>query len=97
MKIGLDKRNEAHIGMKRKEAERIINAEKLISYNLFEDRNDASDEIVIKKVSNKWSVYATNERASKIISGEVIYDNEEVALDNFIRRLRALNRVTNSF
>lgn len=84
------------INMKRKDAERIIHAEKLISYNFFEDRNDASDEMVIKKVSNKWSVYATDERASKIISGEVIYDDEETALDNFIRRLRAMNKVRDS-
>lgn len=93
MKIGLDKRNEAHTGMKRKEAERIIKAEKLISYSFFEDRNDTSDEMVIKKISGKWIVYATNERASKIISGENVYDNEEDALDNFIERLRALNNV----
>lgn len=79
--------------MKRKEAERIINAEQLISYSFFEDRNDAADEMVIKKASNNWTVYATNERASKIISGENIYDNEEDALDNFIKRLRALNKV----
>lgn len=81
--------------MKRKDAERIINAGELVSYNFFEDRNDSSDEMVIKKVSGKWIVYATNERASKIIGGEHIYDNEEEALDNFIRRLRALNKVRN--
>ena len=79
--------------MKRKEAERIINTEQLIAYNYFEDRRDASDEMVIKRIADKWSVYATDERASKIISGEAIYDNEEEALDNFIRRLRALNKV----
>lgn len=51
--------------------------------------------MVIKKVSGKWIVYATNERVSKIISGEHMYDNEEEVLDNFIRRLRALNKVRN--
>lgn len=83
--------------MKRKEAERIINTEKLISFSFFEDRNDSEDEMVIKKVSGKWIVYATNERASKIISGENVYDTEEEALDNFIRRLRTLNKVRKSF
>lgn len=83
--------------MKRKEAERIINSEKLISFSFFEDRNDAEDEMVIKKTSGKWSVYATDERALKIISGETIYDSEEEALDNFIRRLRALNKVRKAF
>ena len=81
--------------MRRKDAEKIIKTEQLISYSFFEDRDDASDEIVIKKVSGKWVVYATNERASKIISGEHIFDNEEEALDNFIKRLRALNKVRN--
>ena len=81
--------------VKKKDAERIITTEQLIAYNFFEDRRDASDEMVIKKSSGKWSVYATDERASKIISGETIFDNEEDALDNFIRRLRALNKVRN--
>lgn len=80
----------------RKEIERIIKEENLISYSFFEDRNDASDEMVIKKTSGEWTVYATNERSSKIIGGENIYDNEEDALDNFIRRLRALNKTRNN-
>lgn len=77
--------------MKIEEAKKIIQTEQLISYNFFEDRNDASDEIVIKKLSGKYIVYATNERAAKISSGEKVFDNEEEALDNFIKRLRALN------
>lgn len=81
--------------MKRKEAEGIIISEKLISYSLFENRNDAADEMVIKRTSGKWTVYATNERAAKILDGEKSFDNEEDALDNFIRRLRALNKVRN--
>lgn len=81
--------------MKRIEVEKIINTEQLISYSFFEDRDDATDEMVIKKVSGKWIVYATNERAAKIVSGEHIYDNEEDALDNFVKRLRALNKLRN--
>ena len=81
--------------MKGKDVEKIIKTEQLISYSFFEDRDDATDEMVIKKVSGKWIVYATNERASKIISGEHIYDNEEEALENFVKRLRALNKVRN--
>lgn len=81
--------------MKRKDVERIISTEQLISYSFFEDREDASDEMVIKKTFGKWMVYATDERAGKIISGERICDNEEEALDIFIRRLRALNKVRN--
>ena len=81
--------------MKRKEAEGIIISENLISYSFFENRNDATDEMVIKRTLDKWTVYATNERAAKIIEGEKSFDNEEDALDNFIRRLRALNKVRN--
>lgn len=79
--------------MKRKDAERIIKEEQLVSYSFFEDRNDASDEMVIREEAGKWIVYATNERASKIIEGEKIFDNEDEALDNFVKRLRALNRL----
>ncbi|MCQ2480295.1 MAG: Imm59 family immunity protein [Clostridia bacterium] len=82
--------------MKKAEAKKIIKNEHLISYSFFESRNDASDEMVIKKLSGKYIVYATNERASKISDGEKIFDNEEDALDNFIRRLRALNNYRNS-
>lgn len=81
--------------MNRKEAEEIIISEKLISYSFFENRNDATDEMVIKRTLDKWTVYATNERAAKISEGEKSFDNEEDALDNFIRRLRALNKVRN--
>lgn len=77
--------------MKIAEARKIIANEGLISYSLFSGRNDASDEIVIKSLSGRYVVYATNERASKISGGERIFDNEEDALDNFIKRLRALN------
>ena len=80
--------------MKIAEARKIIENEHLISYSLFEDRNDASDEIVIKSFSEKYIVYATNERASKISGGERVFDNEEDALDNFMKRLRALNHYT---
>ena len=83
--------------MNRKEAEEIIISEKLIPYSFFENRNDATDEMVIKRTLDKWTVYATNERAAKILEGEKSFDNEEEALDNFIRRLRALNKVRKAF
>lgn len=81
--------------MKREEVKKIIEDEQLISYSFFEDRGDASDEMVIKNISGKYVVYATNERASKISSGESIFETENDALDNFIRRLRVLNRYKN--
>lgn len=78
--------------MKIGEARKIIENERLISYSLLADREDASDEIVIKSFSGKYIVYATDEKASKISGGERIFDNEEDALNNFIRRVRALNQ-----
>ena len=43
--------------------------------------------------NDKWIVYATDERASKVTNSQDIYFDEEEALDNFIDRLRALNRL----
>lgn len=82
--------------MKIREALRIIENERLTSYSLFTDRNDSSDEVVIKSYFGKYIVYATNEKASKISGGEKIFNNEEDALDNFIKRLRALNKYNDS-
>ena len=72
-----------------KEAIKIINEEKLQGYNMNEERDNKENEIVLKHKNNKWIVYVTDERASKITNSEDIYLNEEEALDNFIDRLRA--------
>ncbi len=81
--------------MNKNDALEIIKDESLEYYSFFEDRADGSDEVVIKYTSGEWTVYATNERASKITDGERIFDNEEAALENFIKRLRALNKYIN--
>ena len=65
-----------------------------MSCSFFEDRDDAGDEVVIKNISGKYHVYATDERASKI--SEEIFENESDALDDFIARLRALNKSINT-
>ena len=69
----------------------IINEEKLVGYNFFEDRNNDENEIVIMNDSAEWVVYATDERASKVTGSEKKFDSEEEALKNFVKRLRALN------
>ncbi len=43
-----------------------------------------------------WAVCATDERASKITGSEKTFNNESDALDNFIKRLRALNALIKS-
>lgn len=83
--------------MKRADAEGILKNENLIAFNFFENRADASDEMVIKEAQGRLYVYATNERAAKITDGERVFENEEEALDNFIKRLRALNKYLKGF
>ena len=77
--------------MTRDDIKKIIKEEGLRGYNFFEDRMDMENEIVIVNDSNQWIVYETDERASKITGSEKMFDNEIDALDNFLKRLRALN------
>ncbi len=73
------------------EVKKIIDEENLKGGNLFEKRENKENEIVIMNVAEQWSVYATDERASKITGSEKTFETEEEALDNFIKRLRVLN------
>ena len=61
-----------------------------ISRNMQYNREN---EVVLRCENDKWIVYATDERASKVTNSQDIYFDEEEALDNFIDRLRALNRL----
>lgn len=76
-----------------KEAIKIIKDEKLQGYNMNEERYNRENEAVLRCENDKWIVYATDERASKVTNSQDIYFDEEEALDNFIDRLRALNRL----
>lgn len=77
--------------MTRAEVKKIIHDEALGGYNIFENKDNVENEIVILKDKVHWIVYATDERASKITGSEKRFDNESDALENFIRRLRASN------
>ncbi len=81
--------------MTRDSVQKIIGEESLIGYNFFESRVNAENEIVIVNDSKQWIVYATDERASKVTGSEKTFDNEADALENFIKRLRALNVLKN--
>lgn len=72
-----------------KEAIRIIHEEKLKDYNMNEVRDNKENEVVLRHENDKWIVYVTDERASKITNSEDTYADEEEALDDFIDRLRA--------
>ena len=76
-----------------KEAIKIIQDEKLQDYNMNEERNNRENEVVLRRENDKWIVYATDERASKVTNSQDIYLDEQEALDDFIDRLRALNRL----
>lgn len=75
--------------MTREEAIRIIIEEKLKNYNLNKDRNNKENEVVIKSENDAWIVYATDERASIVTGSKKIFENEDQALENLIKRLRA--------
>ncbi len=75
--------------MTEKNAKKIIREEKLINYNLNEDRYNKENEVVIKKEGDYWIVYSTDERASTVTNSKIIFENEEEAWDNLIKRLRA--------
>ncbi|MDT9025721.1 Imm59 family immunity protein [Rossellomorea yichunensis] len=72
-----------------KEAIRIIHDEKLQDYNMNELRDNRENEVVLRHENDKWIVYVTDERASKITNSQDTYTDEEEALDDFIDRLRA--------
>lgn len=72
-----------------KEAIRIIHEEKLQDYNMNEVRDNRENEVVLRHENDKWIVYVTDERASKITNSQDTYADEEEALEDFIDRLRA--------
>ena len=72
-----------------KEAIKIIHDEKLQDYNMNEERDNRENEVVLRHENDKWIVFVTDERASKITNSQDLYSDEEEALDDFIDRLRA--------
>lgn len=83
--------------MTRDDVKNIILEENLAGYNFFENRDNAENEIVIVNNMQQWLVYATDERASKITGSEKKFDSEEEALENFVKRLKALNIIKKAF
>ncbi len=75
--------------MEKSKAIEIIKDEKLTNFNMFEERDNKENEVVIVKKKEKWVVYVTDERASKITNSVDEYATESEALDDFIDRLRA--------
>lgn len=51
--------------MVRTDAKRLLEKEQLQRYNLLEFRKDAPNEIVLKKIGNRYFVYETNEKSER--------------------------------
>lgn len=75
--------------MTRNDVLKIIRDENLHNYNFYETRYNKEDEVGIKAENGYWVVYATDERASTVTGSEKRFDDEEKALENFVKRLRA--------
>jgi len=79
--------------MTKEEVLEIIETEGLRKYNWFNSENLREDQVVIFKKDDKWCVCATTERASIMPGSDCYYDTESEALERFLFRLRAGNRV----
>lgn len=74
--------------MNRIEAQRILSNEKLKYYNWFNEHEIRPNEVVIFQKDGKWITCAADERACIVESSYSYYNNEEDALDNFIKLVR---------
>ena len=74
--------------MNRSEAMQIIKEENLKCYNWFHAHAVMPNEVLIENLGELWCVSAADERASIVETSRVFYENEEDALDRFIRFLR---------
>ena len=77
--------------MKKEDALKIIKDEDLILYNWFNDHPLWPNEVGIMGVEDGWCVFCTSERAS--MEGDKLFQDESEALESFIKRLRAGNRL----
>lgn len=73
--------------MKLIEAKHILE-EGLKHYNLFYEHEIEPNEVIVYEKNNKWFVCAADERASIVDTSYTDFDNEEDALDHFIKLVR---------
>nr|WP_309100502.1 hypothetical protein [Fredinandcohnia onubensis] len=79
--------------MTKEQAMQIIKDENLKFFNWFNDHDISPNEVLISQQGNTWQVSTTDERANAISEKE--FDTEEKALENFIKRVRGLNKLHN--
>lgn len=74
--------------MTREDAKQILVNEGLKYYNWYHEKAVNPNDVIIYKENNKWIVCAADERASIVEASYAFYDNENEALDDFIKRVR---------
>lgn len=74
--------------MTRFEVQRILKKEGLKYYNLFNEHEVKPDEVIIYETDHRWFVCVADERACIVDSSYVCFDNEEDALDYFVKLVR---------
>ena len=71
--------------------ENVIKEEKLDGANICNTSSLRPDQVVITQEDGKWKVYNTSERAG-LIGVVSIFDSEEEACEDFIKKLRLRKR-----
>lgn len=78
---------------KLKDIKDIIEAEGLKDYNLGLEHKVKAGEIIIAREDGKWRVSIANDRAEIVSTSIREFDSEDEAADDFLTRLRGLNRI----
>lgn len=73
----------------------IVKSEHLRDANICEDRPPSPNEVILRRIDNKWIVAAADERAAIVESSIMVFDNEKEACEDFIWRLRCSNEADN--
>ncbi|MFA0814253.1 MAG: Imm59 family immunity protein [Anaerofustis sp.] len=79
--------------MNETDAKSIIENQQLIRVNWFDEKNLNENQVGIKKISNGWEVYITDERASIIDGTRIQFSNCNEAYDALIKKARYLKKI----
>jgi len=84
--------------MTKEEAFKIINEEQLTNYKWFENEEVANrgilkDIAAIDYSDGKWVTYIIGERDWVIDGTQLYFDSEDMAIDDFIRRVKGMKRI----
>lgn len=72
----------------------IIKNENLKSYNMDESESLKENQIVLRVVNDEWHVFVTSEKAGLVTGSLCTYKNENDALENFLGRIRWMDKRT---